>query len=350
MRRTIGVLLSLVGLWAHEEPRTIEAGTGTVTGMIIDDGDGRPIAAVAVGVRNSWEVLFPGSTGADGRFSISGVKSGTYFLDARKRGYIPYYVEPIVLFDVRPGGTVRLAPLRLTATGVVSGTVLDPWGDPIKGAFVCLLTKSQIESVVPVWRDKAITTDDRGAFTIPEVRPGRYIVEAGATNRYGGAFLVQGVAVGGAAEWREANYSSAHWKMPGTSDRWSEIVVGPKSNVSNLRLQLGWDVGAPVRPDVERGDSTFRVQILDAATGKPVPRAQLALWHLPAITSDGSHVPIISTIGDDSGAVSLSGLARGEYDVYVERIGYRGASFTVHSAATLIDPVPLKIDPVGVSR
>lgn len=194
------------------------------------------------------------------------------------------------------------------------------------------------------------TTDDSGGFTLSELKPGRYVVEAGATNRYGGPFLVQVSGVGGSTAWRQAKYSTTYWKGSGTDEQWTEISLRPKDKLGNLGLQLGWSIGPRVQPDVELGDSNVRVRIIDRTTRKPVPHAELSLWRLPPIRSGGTHAPIISTLADDSGVVLFSGLAAGEYDIYVERIGYSGASFKVHSTATLDDPAILEILPSGAVR
>jgi Carboxypeptidase regulatory-like domain len=316
--------------------------------MVVDDQDGSPIDDVDVGVHNGWEVLFPGHTGPDGRFRISGVKPGTYFLAARKRGYVTYWVEPPIKFDVRSDGTIELAPIRLTATAAISGMVFDPWGDPIKGADVSLATSSQLLSATGI-RMYRTATDDHGGFTFPEVKPNRYIVVARATNRYGGTFVVQSSASNGSIEWREATYSTSYWKAPETTVQWSEISVGSKGKLGNLRLQLGWSIGAQMRPDIEFGDHHLRVQTIDRTTRKPVPHAQLAIWPLPAIRAGRTRVRIITTLSDESGMVSFSGLATGEYEVYVERIGYSDASFKVRSTARLGDPALLEIVPADAA-
>lgn len=327
---------------AQDRPRTADTRTGVVTGMVVDAQDGRPVADVDVGVRNGWEVLFPGRTSADGRFRIPEVKPGTYFLGATKRGYITYYVEPIIFFEVRPGASVALATIRLTATAVVSGTVLDPWGIPIKGARASLRTRAQMLEKRFREVSNSADTDERGRFTMREVKPGRYIVEAIAANRYGGSFLVQ-VLTDGALEWREANYSAAYWTEPGGAAPWSEVSVGSKDTVSSLSMQLGWNIGPPVRPDLEVGDSDIHVKIVDRATRNPVSHAQVALWRLPAFRSNGSHSPIITTLADASGIVSLSGVATGEYDTYVERYGYVGASFQIRTMTRGKEPLVLEI-------
>jgi hypothetical protein len=67
---------------------------------------------------------------------------------------------------------VSVAAYAQTSSGSISGTVFDPSGAVIPGAQVRLLGTDTGEVV------RTLTTDDRGSFTAPLLRPSNYTVEA----------------------------------------------------------------------------------------------------------------------------------------------------------------------------
>ena len=76
------------------------------------------------------------------------------------------------------------APAQTTTTGVVTGHVVDPEGNPIPDAIV-----TAYGSQVP----RVATTDSAGRYTVPVLPPGSYTIKAQAEGF--GAVLQQGVQV-----------------------------------------------------------------------------------------------------------------------------------------------------------
>lgn len=125
------------------------------------------------------------STDADGHYSLTGVTAGQYVIWARADAFNPAPVDE----SMRPHGQViqvraRLAqtvPLTLTHGSVVSGVVVDRFGDPVEGAVIELHTVSFLngrgvltEAPVPEVR----TTDDRGRYDFVAVSAGTYYLTA----------------------------------------------------------------------------------------------------------------------------------------------------------------------------
>ena len=143
-------------------------------------------------------------TDLDGKFTMSGVKAGKYFVLA----WLPGYLSPLARLadetdkfgDPSGGfkhGLEQLVPsviveanqtssidIRLERGAEISGTVSYDDGGPAVGAEVELLqqTKDVEWRVVPLSNSlvtfKNGNTDDRGRFRLVGVPPGRYIVSA----------------------------------------------------------------------------------------------------------------------------------------------------------------------------
>jgi protocatechuate 3,4-dioxygenase beta subunit len=116
-------------------------------------------------------------TGKTGRFSIANIAQGTYMVRGILAGYITAgKLEGMSVLPgiaLKPGQRVADLKVELVRHAVLTGRVVDEFGDPIDGITVDAeqLSGDQYLSVTP-GRGEA-QTDDRGAFQIP-VGPGRY--------------------------------------------------------------------------------------------------------------------------------------------------------------------------------
>lgn len=110
-------------------------------------------------------------TSEDGSYGFLGLPKGTYRIGASKDGY-------------RSGGQVRTArigeagcdvvDLTVLPKNVVSGIVVDPQGQPVRGVDVALLRPSGEET----WWKNSSWSDEKGRFEVNEIDPGKYIVRA----------------------------------------------------------------------------------------------------------------------------------------------------------------------------
>jgi protocatechuate 3,4-dioxygenase beta subunit len=160
----------------------LRAQNASVEGVAIDISSGQPMSGVHVRLMSEAgparsELNYGALTGKTGRFSIENVAPGAYNV----RGISPGYITAGKLegmsvlpgITTKPGQHVTDLKLEMVRHAVLSGRVLDEFGDPIDGITVEAeqLTGDQYLSVTP-GRGGA-ETDDRGAFQIP-VGPGRY--------------------------------------------------------------------------------------------------------------------------------------------------------------------------------
>ncbi|MBO4771138.1 MAG: carboxypeptidase regulatory-like domain-containing protein, partial [Bacteroidales bacterium] len=102
---TILMLFALVNTYANVL-------AGTITGKIVDARTGQPVEYATVAVYNQANnSLVTGTiTDNDGKFSIDGLKNGTYILKASFIGYDPLEIRDIeVTGSVKQLGTIKLS-------------------------------------------------------------------------------------------------------------------------------------------------------------------------------------------------------------------------------------------------
>jgi protocatechuate 3,4-dioxygenase beta subunit len=179
------VLLLLAQLLAGAQPQPADPSQpALVSGRAIDADTGRPIAGALVRPYGTAAAA-PGSvvlTSGNGEFVIRGLRSGNLLLIARKGGYVDASQG-----QTRPAGFAR--PLRVTAGkryldidirmwrhGVITGTVIDEAGDPVIGARVRAYLTVRASGRTGYSESGSSTTDDRGAYRIPQLVPGSYVV------------------------------------------------------------------------------------------------------------------------------------------------------------------------------
>jgi protocatechuate 3,4-dioxygenase beta subunit len=162
-------------------PRT---GTGVIRGRITERDTDLPVARMNVRLfRAGWTRSYDTRTDEQGRFAFTRLPAGQYRVSAeplrnRKTHLQKEFAEkpadpgappkPIQLADgeVREGVDIALVPLV-----TVSGRVLDENGDPLLNIRVQAEPLSRVQGVST---SQSRDTDDRGAFRVFGLVPGRY--------------------------------------------------------------------------------------------------------------------------------------------------------------------------------
>jgi len=177
------------------EPRPTEPSPGdpafslpgrTIRGSV-SSTDGTPVANARVTAGGPMSGR-DASTDESGRFTLRGISPGPVMLRANKRGYVSS--EPGQRGGVLPGQQVIVAPDKdlenlsfvLPRSGVISGMVIDEYGEPVQDAAVQLIrvrrepTGALVEIREPGFNVQR--SDDLGQFRLPGVAPGDYAVMA----------------------------------------------------------------------------------------------------------------------------------------------------------------------------
>src|SRR5579864_1519293 len=165
------------------------AGTAVIRGRVTDGDSGQPLRRALV------RVIAPGlrenrvaTTDEQGRWELSELPAGSYIVSATKGNYVGLQFgqarptdagRPIALLD---GQTVEKVDFSLRRGGVITGHVLDEYGDPVPNVQVAALRAQFMQGgrrLTPAARFS--TTDDLGEYRLFGLTPADYYV--GATYR-----------------------------------------------------------------------------------------------------------------------------------------------------------------------
>jgi protocatechuate 3,4-dioxygenase beta subunit len=204
-----------------------------VRGRVVDAGTGRPLPRARIRVTPfGGGTLTPDDatsilTDVNGTFELD-VRGGSYSLTASKAGY---EVQSLRL-GLRQGSVRSGLDFSLRRGGVITGTVVDEFGEAIENANVQIARARYADwkrQLVPVSLDHAArgSTDDLGRFRIYGLPAGEYYVSASSTP-----------LAGRPGNGSRDGYSLTYY--PGTISEIAAqpVPVGAAQTVSGLIIQL----------------------------------------------------------------------------------------------------------------
>ncbi len=177
---SFGFLLPLCLLLQASLPNTAPGASdelrGSVSGRVLSARTNQPLKGATVQIYATLHGQFrveTVTTGADGAFSFQRLPAGSYTLNADKTGYRESEGLSITIDDKQSknGSDIKLWP-----TAVIAGRVNDPDGLPVVGALVTLYRHRWAGGRRVVERAGQTRTDDRGAYRLFGLEPGRYVV------------------------------------------------------------------------------------------------------------------------------------------------------------------------------
>ncbi len=164
-------------------------GTAMILGQVVSGDAGTPVRRARVNLSGA-ELRGQRSavTDDEGRFVFTQLPAGRYTITATKAGHvtIAYGAKspgragtPIQLAD---GQKLESKAMALPKGGVVTGVVLDEYGEPAPGTPVRALRTVMRTGEKRLESAGTDTTDDRGMYRIYGLQPGDYIVSAQPRN------------------------------------------------------------------------------------------------------------------------------------------------------------------------
>jgi Carboxypeptidase regulatory-like domain len=161
-------------------------GTARIRGRIISADSGAALRRAQVrlasqDVRNAKTA----TTDTEGRFEFSELPAGRYTLTVSKAGYLTLQygqrrpLEPGKPIELSNGQVLDRTDVALPRGGVVTGRILDEYGEPLADATVMALRYQYVggqRQLVPSGR--SAQTDDIGQFRIFGLPPGDYYISA----------------------------------------------------------------------------------------------------------------------------------------------------------------------------
>jgi hypothetical protein len=162
-------------------------GVGRAIRGTVSTTRGAPIVDATVTVRRQT-YMWNATTDLRGQFTIPAVPPGPVEIYATKRGYIRLDIGPKAVFPELTLKTVTVEPdrdvddvsLLLTRSSIISGSVVDEFGDPLQDVALQLLRVRRTAAGLTAAREliNPPLTDDRGQFKVSSVTPGDYILVA----------------------------------------------------------------------------------------------------------------------------------------------------------------------------
>ena len=158
------------------------AGRGVISGTVVEASSGDAVRKAVVtvtwhGTPRAWATT---RTDGSGRFTFEGLPAGKYDLRATKPGLgtaiygansVRELGDVITLGEGETHGDVKLRFLR---SSTISGTVVDPDGDPIAGLNMRLLRPGGGVEGRTLMNYQGANTNDRGEYKITAIDPGQY--------------------------------------------------------------------------------------------------------------------------------------------------------------------------------
>jgi|GEM_PF-1015236 len=241
-------------------------GSGTVTGHVVKELTGEPIANATVFVSSQPELQV--KTNTEGFFQISGIPDGIQTLVAQKPGFMAFNSR----VTVQIGQTVDAGLLVLAlepSAGMVKGRVADAGdGSPLENAVVTLAGANNYSA----------TTGPGGDFELTAVAPGDYSVDIA---------------------------KAGYYPVTGTAT----VTAGQTLVLNQELLREG--------AFLDSSPVDLRGKVIDALTGLPLSGATILL--------DSGQ----TTVTNGSGAFVIPALGRGSYRATVQANGYAQRQFSL---------------------
>lgn len=171
----------VVNALTGEPLRRVEVGL-----LRLNDYQGGPVRMTAQPAQGAPEAVREAGgplatvTGADGSFRFENVPDGTYGIQLQRKGLLLSRARPglsPMRIEVRGGAPVRGLRFAMAPMAVIAGKVVDDEGEPVEGAQLALLRRSWDGGRLR-WAPTGpfASTDDRGEFRLPGIRPGKYLL------------------------------------------------------------------------------------------------------------------------------------------------------------------------------
>src|SRR5688572_24738521 len=132
-------------------PRQLKTGTGRIVGRVLSTDSGGPLRRAQVRLSAPEIAVKTALTDTEGRFEFKDLPAGRFTLSASKSGYVTVQYgqtrpfesgRPIELADKQ---TMERADVTMPRGGVISGRIIDEFGDPVPDAMVTTMRQAWLD-------------------------------------------------------------------------------------------------------------------------------------------------------------------------------------------------------------
>jgi len=333
-------------------PAAVKEGTGTIKGRVYDRETGAPVAnamvTLAVDFASLRDAMPTGPAGAlrppqprqaksdaQGRYVFERLPAGTYTLSSSPPEYKVTYLpqsygatrpnDPTRPSPRRPlalaeGQTLDNADLPLWRSLAITGHVSDESGEPLAGVPIVATTAGTTRSVA-MRGPYGFATDDRGAFRLFGLPPGRYVICA----------TPQGMFRGGGGDEPTERYMKT-CAPTASSEAEGQIVELTTADYGDVEIRMA------------RGRAYKITGTAMDSQGKPVNQVSLVRTEgTSGMTSSGAQ-------SEGNGRFTFNGVVPGDYTV-VAQVGNNGMMPPGAEAVEReVGAVPVHIDGADVEN
>jgi hypothetical protein len=162
-----------------------QTGTAIIRGHVVDASNGQPIRkaqirALSPELRDNRLAM----TDQSGAYEFKNLAAGRYTLSASKGSYVAVSygqarpLEPGRPLDVRNAQLVDNVDFRLPRGAVITGRVVDEFGEPIEEVQVMAMRFQYSQGRRQLATSRSGMTNDIGEFRIYGLQPGQYVISA----------------------------------------------------------------------------------------------------------------------------------------------------------------------------
>jgi hypothetical protein len=248
------------------------------------------------------------TTDADGRFEIKELLGGRYTLSVSKAGYVTMSYgqrrpdQPGTVLEILEGQLVEKIEFSLPRGGVITGTVLDEFGEPIAGAQVSALRFRYVNGGRRLTPSGNGSTDDRGTFRIYGLVPGDYYVSGALRSQQAMLMGPANVSVGAVDGYAPTFYPGT----PNASEA-SRISVRAMQEATNVSFSL-------IASRLTRVSGR-------AVTSTGVPVVQGSIMVMPSDPMSFGAIGFGNAMTRADGSFQVLGLAPGTYNLQLRPRG-----------------------------
>jgi len=165
-----------------------------IAGVVVDAATGTPVPGAELFITEAAAELQVTSD-EQGRFVFAGLEPGKYAVTATAPGFVREAFNEhrgySTAMAVGPGLDSEHMSFRLHRQAVVTGTVTDELGEPVRKAQVWLFVEDRLTGKTAVRMTWQTQTDDLGTYRFPHLQAGKYFVAVSARPWYAQSQLLQ---------------------------------------------------------------------------------------------------------------------------------------------------------------
>src|SRR3989440_9881660 len=170
----------------RDSPQATQPGTAVIRGRVVAADTGQPLrkAQVRIFAPEIRENRLA-TADADGKYEFKEVKAGRYNVTASKGSYVALQYgqtrpfEPGKPLEILANQTIEKVDFALPRGGIVTGRVLDEFGEPLPDTMVSVQRYQNFNGQRRLAPDgRPATTNDIGEFRLFAIPPGQYYLSA----------------------------------------------------------------------------------------------------------------------------------------------------------------------------